>query len=293
MKKSLVAIAIAASVGVSSVQAHTYTFSGDGFFTMITPTGGVLANPDSTTDFGLRTALTGLSMTFDTTTGAGTGSVDPFLFSGTLASARGINMQAIGDGLGGAGPMVMGSILFDYGPTLGIPVYLVADASGIFGAIGAAGAAGLAVNDTITGGVVTSTDAPIAASQLGSLGLVGPLGAVPFAMTTLDVQQDGDDGGGTSAGNTCGTTGGTGALIGFPTPNPAIPGGLFVCDDGVSGVRMATAPFPGHGANFDITSLTVTGVNTDDHAVVPVPAAVWLFGSGLLGLVGVARRKAS
>ncbi len=28
-------------------------------------------------------------------------------------------------------------------------------------------------------------------------------------------------------------------------------------------------------------------------AVVPVPAAVWLFGSGLLGLVGVARRKAS
>ena len=26
-------------------------------------------------------------------------------------------------------------------------------------------------------------------------------------------------------------------------------------------------------------------------AVVPVPAAVWLFGSGLLGLVGVARRK--
>ena len=25
--------------------------------------------------------------------------------------------------------------------------------------------------------------------------------------------------------------------------------------------------------------------------VVPVPAAVWLFGSGLLGLVGIARRK--
>ena len=28
-------------------------------------------------------------------------------------------------------------------------------------------------------------------------------------------------------------------------------------------------------------------------AAVPVPAAVWLFGSGLLGLVGIARRKRS
>ena len=27
------------------------------------------------------------------------------------------------------------------------------------------------------------------------------------------------------------------------------------------------------------------------QAVVPVPAAVWLFGSGLLGLIGIARRK--
>lgn len=36
---------------------------------------------------------------------------------------------------------------------------------------------------------------------------------------------------------------------------------------------------------FKITSLTAT--------VVPVPAAVWLFGSGLLGLVGIARRKAA
>ena len=30
-----------------------------------------------------------------------------------------------------------------------------------------------------------------------------------------------------------------------------------------------------------------------DAAVIPVPAAVWLFGSGLLGLVGVARRRKS
>jgi len=28
-------------------------------------------------------------------------------------------------------------------------------------------------------------------------------------------------------------------------------------------------------------------------SAVPVPAAVWLFGSGLIGLIGVARRKKS
>ena len=35
----------------------------------------------------------------------------------------------------------------------------------------------------------------------------------------------------------------------------------------------------------------LTSVWVANSAVVPVPAAVWLFGSGLLGLVGVARRK--
>lgn len=34
-------------------------------------------------------------------------------------------------------------------------------------------------------------------------------------------------------------------------------------------------------------------VRIGDATVVPVPAAIWLFGSGLIGLVGVARRKAA
>ena len=50
---------------------------------------------------------------------------------------------------------------------------------------------------------------------------------------------------------------------------------------------MENGPFPGFNAQFN---LTAAGLVTPPSEV-PVPAAVWLFGSGLLGLVGVARRK--
>jgi hypothetical protein len=41
---------------------------------------------------------------------------------------------------------------------------------------------------------------------------------------------------------------------------------------------------------FDSAQILIDNVNLE-VAQVPVPAAVWLFGSGLLGLIGVARRK--
>jgi hypothetical protein len=50
-----------------------------------------------------------------------------------------------------------------------------------------------------------------------------------------------------------------------------------------SGIQISTPKFAG---------LFAWAVHSGDvPAVVPVPAAVWLFGSGLLGLVGMARRK--
>jgi hypothetical protein len=46
-----------------------------------------------------------------------------------------------------------------------------------------------------------------------------------------------------------------------------------------------------NGAGFTTVAYTVHLEGTVAAAAVPVPAAVWLFGSGLLGLAGVARRK--
>ena len=44
--------------------------------------------------------------------------------------------------------------------------------------------------------------------------------------------------------------------------------------------------------NFKTSNYYAWAVRSGDVSAVPVPAAVWLFGSGLLGLIGVARRKA-
>jgi hypothetical protein len=54
--------------------------------------------------------------------------------------------------------------------------------------------------------------------------------------------------------------------------------------DGTPGSAMIDGPFLGFNANFN-ADLTFT------PAPVPVPAAAWLFGSGLLGLLGIARKR--
>lgn len=69
----------------------------------------------------------------------------------------------------------------------------------------------------------------------------------------------------------------------YTSTDPVVTGPASeVNPDGIRGVGMIDGPFVGFNANFDF-----------EVAAVPVPAAVWLFGSGLLGLVGVARRRKS
>ena len=65
--------------------------------------------------------------------------------------------------------------------------------------------------------------------------------------------------------------------------------------DGIAGWGMIDGAFIGFNANFTIAPGSPTPVQSyaGQASVIPVPAAAWLFGSGLLGLVGVARRKAA
>jgi hypothetical protein len=57
--------------------------------------------------------------------------------------------------------------------------------------------------------------------------------------------------------------------------------GVDINGDGKLGTPMQSGPFFGSSMAFAGT------------AIVPIPAAAWLFGCGLVGLIGTARRKAA
>lgn len=71
-----------------------------------------------------------------------------------------------------------------------------------------------------------------------------------------------------------------------PTFQGMLPAGNYVYNIDMTSSSSATNNGMSSGDASALTALTLTPMT-----VVPVPAAVWLFGSGLLGLVGVARRS--
>lgn len=109
-------------------------------------------------------------------------------------------------------------------------------------------------------------------------------------------------------------TSGFEALVGAVTPDYIMPDGFLFIDGGTVDFADMFSPVNTviHGAlpidgtlslNVDLNTSTISpGTNSptnfagdtgsiDASAVVPVPAAVWLFGSGLIGVVVVARRR--
>ncbi len=247
-KKTAVSAAVAVALGASATaSADTIDFSFTGLFTMLDPSGKVMQNTSYKYGYesGNRTRITG-TMSFDTATGAGTGTLVPFqFFSGnsTLpATATGINMQAIGNGAGGAGTLVLGNMGFNWNGNNGIPVSIVLDAQGLFGAMNAAGAAGLSVGAVVNGtyGTTGATDPAMGGSiKMGNLAIA----TTTWNTTTIA--------GAGQYSNPSATT----PLVVDPLNSPY--------GTGIGGNPMlsyAGAPFGGFNANFDIQSMTVTKI---------------------------------
>ncbi len=125
----------------------------------------------------------------------------------------------------------------------------------------------------LTGGVLT-----YALDQVTNLGAYGTA-----VVSSSGTWTDGTPGAGTTSILSC-----TGAAIacGQVALGPQLPGSTIGAL-AMSEVAPTVFLSPGDGVNVSDLEWTIT------PAAVPVPAAAWLFGSALLGLAGISRKKHS
>lgn len=320
-RKAAVAMAVAGTVGIAlvpQVEANVLNFSWTGAFTMLNPAGqavrnsptdyanGYYANGDGSTSsygapyfpanvgpdadcttlaptcltaygwYGARTPVSG-TMSFDTATGAGVGTLNPFMFFGdtpgsgaatSVASAPlGVTFQVI-DTVG----TMIGSMVFDWNG-LGHSLSIVLDASGLFASLPAMLASGPTSTVSGVGALPATNGTDFDATKNVQ---TYPLGPSPVATKTLN----------TGGGDACdGLTLATQVNAWTIVTNTA---NVATCttgmtDDGIGGDPWDSVSADGFNPNFDFTSV--------HYDVVPVPPAMWLFGSGLVSLAAVARRK--
>ena len=265
-QKTLVAavsLALGATLAPQTASATVYTFNWSGFFTMLDSSGAALDNtslPKGTNRF--QTAITG-TMQFDTVTGHGTGTLVPFdFFAGTSpAEAVGIELQAIGDGMGGQGSLILGNMLFNWNGNNGIPVSVVWDADGLLSYLAGTPTVGEIIENV---GATPASDGTYTGATYGYLGL----GPTPVATTAWNTSLAP----GCSVGN-CMNVSPSGALplvldgafndndytanTGAPAGTHDNNGDTFFTVFGIGGSPMVDGPFQGFNANFDISSLTL------------------------------------
>jgi len=292
IKKSTVSIAILAAITAAPTQSAILNFDWNGNFTMLSTDnfagGKFIYNADADAAeiaayyagepynyyAGTRTPISG-TMTFDTVIGSGSATIEPFdFFEGGPIVAHDITLQSIGDGFGSHGSLLLTSMLANWNNT-DIEVQLVWDAAGLFSAF-----PGMQQGDTVdqlscadvgSGCVVAGSEN--AYSGISKNPQYYPMGAIPVATTTYNVNNAGTDiGGGVFT-----TQGGSGPIE-----------VAYANDDDIAGTPLDNGPFTGYSASFDMTSVTLTSIVVSE---VPVPAAIWLFGSGLIALSGFSRRR--
>ena len=191
------------------------------------------------------------SLTYDTVTGFGSSDLSITMDSNFLNAQPTFHDITL-DRIEGTN-LINGNILVDWNGNIDMSLHIEWDATGLFNAI----ALGLNVGDTISGTTLIRGLVPINELELLPLP-IDVSSATPYS-DSLQL-------------NSADTQG--------PAPLAATSNSMGL---------GAETPFQGVRGYFDIgsgNSLHVTSVSA-----VPVPAAVWLFGSGLLALAGFARRK--
>jgi hypothetical protein len=155
-------------------------------------------------------------------------------------------------------------------------VSIVLDASGMFQNLDSLMGGG--TTNTLSGvGALPATDGTLFGATKASTGFALPLGPSPVATTTLNTAAGCD-------GITLAVQ--VNAYTIEPTGNLA--NCLPFSDDSIGGDPMTSNATNTHNANLDVMSMHLESIASSP---VPIPAAAWLFGSGLLGLIGLARRK--
>ena len=260
--KNITASLLAGALIGNPASAAIYDFHFTGQYTLVSPTGTFMdQKPISST------------LTYNDNSGTGFSAgltIEEFDTFGATATIYDITLQRVS-----GTNYIIGNMLADWNVNYGIPLSMVWDATGLFNAIDFGLQAGDVISGTnlrrdgeIIADVGSATPASDGIWNTSTTSYLNQ-GPAPLAMTTLN------------------TT--TLCTSGFDCIGNAISGGAPFTDDGIAGSPMIAGPFTGINVNFDIgsgNSLYVDAVST-----VPVPAAAWLFGSGLIGLVGLARRR--
>jgi hypothetical protein len=266
MKKSRLLGSVCAFVCVliatTPVSAAIIEFHFTGQYTLVDPFGAPMdQQPISST------------LTYNSDLGIGSSpdlTIENFDTFGYTATIYDISLQHVADT-----NLIIGNMLADWNVNVGVPLSMVWDASGLFNAIDYGLQAGDVISGTNlvrSGNTIFDVGSATPASD-GLLVMGVPLnqGPAPLAVTTLNTA--------------------TLCTPGFDCIGNALSGGEPFTDDGFAGSPMIDGPFVGLNVNFDIgsgNSLTVLSVSE-----VPVPAAIWLFASGLMGIIGIARRRKS
>lgn len=261
LRKLLLCAVFTAAVSGSASLAHAdlITFDFTGRLTVLSPTGVVVPNGDATgliDPWGYQTPISA-QLTYDTNSGTGFSNLRTTAFSylgmPAIIHDTSFTKQNFSDILDGA-------FLADWGPNTNMHSNIQWNASGMLSAV----FWGLQVGDKISGTKLyrdLNHDGQYDASEVIVSDLYSAAPYTDSGFKTSDFSN----------------------ILYHPYQGPA----PMAATANTTG--LIDGPFPGFRIFLDIgsgNSMYVTSVQT-----VPVPAAVWLFGSGLLGLIGFARRK--